>query len=117
MTQFITLSNNYAHYHSHVYFDKTTCEQARALRLQIIEQLNLEVGRFHEKQVGPHPSWSFQTKFTQADFAMFIAWIDTHRQNLTVLVHAVTGDDYMDHTEHADWLGEPETLNLAIFCC
>ena len=42
-------------YHAHVYFGEDTVEQARALRERISEAFDYAVGRFHEKNVGPHP--------------------------------------------------------------
>lgn len=46
---------------------------------------------------------------------MFLPWIDKHRNGLSVLLHPVTGDDLMDHTEYASWLGQALTLKLLIF--
>ncbi|MEL0630893.1 DOPA 4,5-dioxygenase family protein [Psychromonas aquatilis] len=40
---------------------------------------------------------------------------EKERNGLTVLVHALTGDNLKDHTEHAYWLGHPVALNLSIF--
>lgn len=34
---------------------------------------------------------------------MVISWLDASRADLTVLVHALTGDDLKDHTELAYW--------------
>jgi len=31
------------------------------------------------------------------------------------LLHAVTGDDLLDHTEYVQWLGDPITLDLSRF--
>ncbi len=59
--------------------------------------------------------WSCQITFGHKDFDALIAWLDEHRQGLTVLVHGLTGDDLRDHTNYAYWLGEPKPLNLAQF--
>lgn len=107
--------NLYAHYHAHVYFGPQTVEQARALREQATASLPVQVGRFHEKPVGPHPHWSFQLAFGAAEFDLVIAWLEAHRQGLDVLVHGETGDDYADHTAHAMWLGDASTLDLSLF--
>lgn len=54
-------------------------------------------------------------KFTHDDFDRFIPWLDQHRGDLSVLVHADTGDDLADHTTHAYWLGDAVALDLRQF--
>ena len=102
-------------YHAHVYFDEKSKEIAHPLCQQAGEKFVLQVGRFHEKLVGPHPCWSCQIIFGSKDFDRFISWLDANRQGLTVFVHALTGNDLQDHTEFAYWLGEPVSLNLEMF--
>ncbi|MDV2857518.1 MULTISPECIES: DOPA 4,5-dioxygenase family protein [Oceanimonas] len=107
--------NNHDAYHAHIYFDASTLAFATALCQRIAKEFSLEVGRIHQKPVGPHTLWSCQVKFTHADFDRFIPWLDQHRGELSVLVHADTGDDLADHTTHAYWLGDAVELNLSIF--
>ncbi|SFN36990.1 DOPA 4,5-dioxygenase family protein [Variovorax sp. OV329] len=108
--------NVYPRYHAHVYFGPDTVEQARAMREQAISTgLPASIGRFHEKNVGPHPHWSYQLAFDAADYDRVIGWLDAQRQGLDVLVHGDTGDDYADHTAHAMWLGNEATLDLGMF--
>ncbi len=99
-------------YHAHVYFDNDTVEQARALRERIDEEFDYAVGRFHEKNVGPHPRWSFQIAFKADAFGTIVPWLALHRKGLTVFVHAVSGADIYDHTELVMWLGESVEINL-----
>jgi aromatic ring-cleaving dioxygenase len=99
-------------YHAHVYFDDTTVEQARALRERISKEFDYSIGRFHEKNVGPHPRWSFQIAFEADDFGTIVPWLALSRKGLTVFVHGLTGDDMYDHTELVMWLGESHRLNL-----
>ena len=107
--------NVHKQYHAHVYFDQKTSDFAASFRERISDELGLPVGRFHEKNVGPHTRWSYQVLFDHRDFDRAITWLDSHRNGLTLLVHGVTGDDYADHTDHAYWLGEPAEINLAAF--
>lgn len=107
--------NVYAAYHAHVYFGSDTTEQARALREQAIADLPIQVGRFHEKPVGPHPQWSFQLAFDAPQFEAVIGWLERHRGGLDVLVHGNTGDDLADHTTHAMWIGHAHALDLRMF--
>ena len=107
--------NDFVNYHAHVYFDERTIEQARELCSTAARQFGVEMGRVHQKPVGPHPRWSCQLAFDSAQFDALIPWLDAHRVGLTILVHGRTGNSLEDHTTHASWLGEPVELNLAMF--
>lgn len=107
--------NIYKNYHAHVYFEQQTLEFATKLCNESGHLFNLKVGRVHQKNVGPHPKWSCQISFSSSDFETFIPWLDSKRYSLTVLVHAVTGNNLQDHTEHAYWLGSEVELNLDMF--
>ncbi len=102
-------------FHAHVYFDGVSKESARELCDLIATRWGLRVGMFHEKLVGPHPRWSCQVTFGKKDFDSFIPWLDEKRNDLTVLVHGLTGDDLKDHTDYAYWLGQSLPLNLDMF--
>ena len=99
-------------YHAHVYFEQRTAEQARALRDRIGTRFDVTVGRFHERNVGPHPFWSFQVAFEPELFGTIVPWLALNRDGLTVLVHGLSGDAHYDHTALAMWLGESATLDL-----
>ncbi|WP_428774791.1 DOPA 4,5-dioxygenase family protein [Vibrio sp.] len=102
-------------YHAHIYFDASTLEFASNLCQQIEKQFSLHLGRLHQKPVGPHTMWSCQILFTHSDFDSFIPWLDQNRGDLSVLVHADTGDDLADHTTYAYWLGDAVKLDLRGF--
>ena len=102
-------------YHAHIYFDEDTKALAKTLCNITAEKFGLRVGRFHEKLVGPHPRWSCQVIFGSKDFESYITWLDMNREELTIFVHALTGDDLKDHTDFAYWLGQEVKLNLSIF--
>ncbi|MDA0120390.1 DOPA 4,5-dioxygenase family protein [Vibrio sp. T11.5] len=107
--------NTHQDYHAHIYFDADSNDFAAQLRERISADLELTVGRFNQKLVGPHTMWSFSVTFTSDDFDVLIPWLDKARGNLSVLVHALTDNDLKDHTEFAYWLGEPVALNLSSF--
>lgn len=107
--------NSHQHYHAHVYFEQETLDFASNLCKEAGELFNLPVGRVHEKLVGPHPKWSCQITFTADDFDTFIPWLEENRGGLTVLVHALTGNNLEDHTTHAYWLGDSEELDVSMF--
>ncbi len=108
-------SPRHERFHAHVYFDDRSVEQARRLTEQAAKRFDVRLGRLHEKPVGPHPRWSRQIEFRANVYPRLIDWLDRHRDGLTVLVHADTGNDLEDHTTHAWWLGKPETLDLESF--
>ena len=107
--------NRHKAYHAHVYFDSTTKTFARNLCSQVADLFNLQIGRFHERLIGPHPRWSCQIAFGEKQFDEFIPWLDKNRKDLTIFVHGLTGNDLKDHTEYAYWLGQSVELNLDIF--
>ena len=107
--------NQHKAYHAHVYFDQTSLEFATQLCHQAGEQFDLKVGRVHQRPIGPHTRWSCQIIFGEKSFNAFIPWLDQQRAELSVLVHALTGNDLADHTEFAYWLGDPVPLDLSMF--
>ena len=52
-------------WHSHVYFDAESRNLACQFRERVAKQFGdrVQIGRFHEKPVGPRPQWSFQIAF------------------------------------------------------
>jgi len=107
--------NIHDHYHAHVYFEQATLEFAKDLCEKAGDIFTLNVGRVHQKPIGPHPKWSCQITFSSNDFDQFIPWLEDNRQDLSILVHALTGDNLQDHTEYAYWLGSEVKLSLELF--
>lgn len=107
--------NHFQHYHAHVYFDAETIEFARQLCTKASENFSVKMGRVHEKPIGPHTMWSCQLLFTNKEFDALIPWLDENKDELTVFVHPLTGDDLKDHSELATWLGAEVSLDLTIF--
>lgn len=102
-------------YHAHVYFDESSQAKASNFCQRAGQELDIPIGRFHKRLVGPHPCWSCQLMFNKERYDEIIAWLEFNRDGLTVLVHGVSGDNLADHTEHVIWLGKPATLNLDVF--
>lgn len=102
-------------YHAHVYFDEATVAQATALCQQVANDFGAEMGRVHERPVGPHPMWSCQLAFGPDAFDQIIPWLALNRGGLTIFTHPDTGDDLKDHRDHAIWMGSMPALNLAMF--
>jgi aromatic ring-cleaving dioxygenase len=101
-------------YHAHVYYDGASREVAATLREAIAGGFAVEMGRWREEPIGPHPQAMYQVKFECAVFSLIVPWLMLNRAGLTILVHPNTGDPYLDHAENALWLGEQLKLNLEI---
>ncbi|HBS49738.1 MAG TPA: 4,5-dioxygenase [Rhodobacteraceae bacterium] len=101
-------------YHAHVYFDAESVGQARALCEAARDRFGVEMGRVHEKPVGPHPMWSCQLAATSAQFADLLPWLALNRAGLIVFAHPETGDPLADHRDHGIWLGTGLELDLSI---
>jgi DOPA 4,5-dioxygenase len=101
-------------WHAHVYFDAASRDAAWALRRVIEAALagRVEIGRFHEKPVGPHPMWSYQLAFGPEQFAHVVGWLSLNHGALDVLVHPNTEDELRDHRDCALWLGRSYVLDL-----
>jgi DOPA 4,5-dioxygenase len=102
-------------WHAHVYFDAERRDAAWALRGLIEQALagRFEMGRFHERPVGPHPMWSYQLAFAPAEFAFIVGWLVLNHGALDVFIHPNTGDALRDHRDGALWIGRSYTLDLA----
>jgi DOPA 4,5-dioxygenase len=101
-------------WHAHVYFDASTRDAARAFRDAVAAQFGdrIELGRFHERPVGPHPCWSYQVAFAPSQFADVVGWLALNHRELDVFVHPNTDDELRDHRDCAVWLGNTHTLDL-----
>jgi aromatic ring-cleaving dioxygenase len=104
-------------WHAHVYFDAASRDAAWALRERIDARFagKLELGRFHERPVGPHPMWSYQLAFDAPHFTEIVSWLTLNHGALDVFMHPNTGDQLADHRDAAVWIGRSYQLKLEIF--
>ena len=99
-------------WHPHVYFDPAPHDAAWALRERIEKTFDINMGRFHEKPVGPHPRFSYQVRFRNDHVADLLSWPAVNHGDLTVFVHPNTGEALEDHRDRAIWLGQQVPLVL-----
>lgn len=101
-------------WHAHVYYDPATKDLAARLRTGIEARFpEAQLGRWHDRPVGPHPQAMYQVAFPPALFPRLVPWLALNRNGLTVLVHPETGRPRADHLAHALWLGEILPLDAA----
>jgi DOPA 4,5-dioxygenase len=101
-------------YHAHIYYDPNSRKVAAGLRRKIEHAFKVEMGRWRDEPVGPHPQAMYQVKFKANEFKRIVPWLMLNRAGLAVLVHPETGDDYEDHATHALWLGAKLALRLDV---
>lgn len=101
-------------WHAHVYFDADSRDAAYEFRGAVTAQFGrrIEMGRFHERPVGPHPQWSYQVAFLPAEFSDVVGWLALNHGALDLFVHPNTGDELRDHRDCAIWLGRSYQLDL-----
>jgi len=102
-------------YHAHVYFDADTIDTARAVCEEAARLFEVQMGRIHERPVGPHPRWSCQLGFEPGVLDQVLPWLMLNRQGLTIFTHPDTGEHLEDHRDRAVWMGEMLDLDLSIF--
>tara|TARA_R110002110_G_scaffold13002_9_gene62170 strand:+ start:3458 stop:3787 length:330 start_codon:yes stop_codon:yes gene_type:complete len=102
-------------FHAHVYFDAETVELARSVCEAARDRFDIPMGHMHERPVGPHPMWSCQMTVPTDLFGTVIPWLAMNRQGLIVFTHPQTGDNLIDHTDHAIWMGDALELNVEMF--
>lgn len=98
------------HFHAHIYWDN---QKQREKALDIREQLEsfgCSIGQVMDKPVGPHPLPMYQANYSSSNAKVVETFLS--EQELTVLLHDVTGDHIKDHTEGARWIGKELDLDI-----
>ena len=101
-------------YHAHVYYDAATRPAAEALRDRIAGRFPIELGRFSDDPIGPHPISQFAVIMKTEQFPHVVPWLMLNRGELDVLIHPLTDNSVDDHSIYAVWLGTPVPMKLAI---
>ena len=101
-----------SHFHAHVYYGDETRDLAKNLRKSIEKKFLVEMGRWRERPVGPHPQPMYQVSFQPDIFGTLIPWLMVNRESLSILIHPNTESSIRDHTHYALWLGKPLRLRL-----
>jgi DOPA 4,5-dioxygenase len=99
-------------YHAHVYYDPDSLPAATRLREALAAKFPVQLGRFSDAPVGPHPVSQFAAIFEPDAFREVVPWLMLNREGLNVLIHPLTDDMVDDHSVYALWLGSPVALKL-----
>jgi|SRR5690606_35929005 len=103
---------------AHIYFDETTIQEASIFREKCLKhfgQAEVFVGFMIDQPIGPHPLPMFEINFPRNLFGEVVLWLLHNHGKLSILVHELTGDDYLDHTDYALWIGRPVELDISAF--
>ncbi|MGB8688552.1 MAG: DOPA 4,5-dioxygenase family protein [Microcoleus sp.] len=98
-------------FHAHIYFDTDSRDAAARVRAGLT-RFEVQLGRWHDKPIGPHPQPMYQVVFLPEQFGKVVSWLMLNREGLDILVHPETGDDVADHTKYSLWLGQKLELNF-----
>uniref|UniRef100_A0A1D1Y892 DOPA 4,5-dioxygenase n=1 Tax=Anthurium amnicola TaxID=1678845 RepID=A0A1D1Y892_9ARAE len=108
-------------FHFHVYFFQDN-EQNRASALALREKIFelIKKGFFHpvpnakynDAPRGPHSIGSYEVWCPKEHFSRVYSWFLLHRGVHSVLVHPLTKQEVLDHSNRAVWMGKPVLLDL-----
>ena len=103
-------------YHMHVYYSAGTRDHAVRFRdlLTSLGNGRLRVYSLSDGPRGPHVEPMFGVDIPAAHIAEILEFAMINHGPLSILLHPVTGNDLLDHTHHAFWLGPPRPLDLSI---
>lgn len=104
-------------FHSHIYYTAETKPKAQALWQSLKTQFGakLQISELYDELMGPHPFWMFEADFSAEMFLDVVHFLSDERQGLSILIHPLSGNSVLDHTDYAMFLGQKEDLNLSIF--
>ncbi|USD42777.1 DOPA 4,5-dioxygenase [Vibrio sp. SCSIO 43135] len=93
-------------FHAHIYFALKNLDSIKQLRNRIQSERNdvLQVFEPVNRLVGPHKMPMMELHFAD-NSRNFIEWLDEARDGMSVLIHPVSDEHLLDHTERAVWLG------------
>ncbi|RLV86015.1 hypothetical protein JA9_001486 [Meyerozyma sp. JA9] len=121
----------YAHpieyYDFHVYYvghNSQSVAEATSLRSKLLEDFEAEgkegsiiVKKLKDhKVIGPHVTHFWEVDVVRPEiFVRLLSWFQLYHGTLSVLIHPQTGEDLLDHTSRALWLGKPLPIIESVF--
>ena len=102
-------------FHVHIYFEPSALENARLLADRAEQTRLFTFVKLHEQAIGPHPTGMIEGHFNEPSYVPVLNWLEGNRGAFSVLIHHDTGNDFIDHTAGARWLGEEMPLDFNFF--
>ncbi len=103
---------------AHIYFNETQLNLAHLLREKLLAHFvdpKVFIGPMINELIGPHPTSMFEVNFGVEHFSDVVLWLMKEHGELSILIHRLTGNDYIDHTREALWLGAILALDFSKF--
>lgn len=105
-----------AFYHAHLYFEVRQFPMVKSILAALgRDPAPLRLHRLHLEPVGPHALPMAEFHFDERDYPLVLVWLRAHHRELSVLIHADTGDDIRDHSQNVIWLGKPLPIDFDFF--
>lgn len=101
-----------AGFHAHIYFEPASRDAAARIREGLSTRFEVQLGRWHDKPIGPHPKAMYQVAFLPNQFGKVVPWLMLNHEGLDILIHPETGDDVGDHADRSLWIGEKLELDI-----
>jgi aromatic ring-cleaving dioxygenase len=104
-------------YHAHIYFELEDLNivQKMAYLARQLDGKVCSVWKLYTQRVGPHHLPMLEIHFSEPNKIFMTEWLESHRQDLSVLIHQETGDDLRDHLFGQAWLGDELPINFEFF--
>ena len=102
-------------FHFHIYYQQETRRSAETLwqKISTLAVGRLKVYTLSDGPRGPHVTPMFGVDVPAADVPEVLGFVMRYHGPHPVLMHPVTGNELLDHTHHAFWLGTPQQLDLS----
>lgn len=102
-------------WHAHIYYEPArTRAQAALLREWVSARFVVQMGRWHDVKVGPHPIAMYQIAFGNDVFPTLVPFLALNRMGLTILLHPNTDNPHDDHLQNALWMGAVLDLDASM---
>lgn len=100
--------------HAHVYFEDHNKMIAKKMRIELAKKdWCLFVGPLVDKTIGPHTRAQFEIHFLHDHLIAVTKYFTLKQEGLSILVHKVSLNDWLDHTENCFWLGPELKLDYS----
>lgn len=105
----------FSNYHFHIFFSENQLDKVNRIVQELSKLDFISIGRIWNKPIGPHPVGSCQITVSREYFFKMAEWFLHYRDGLSIFIHALSGDDYKDHTDYVLWIGQSYEVKADIF--